>query len=262
MSWQAAACGVIPGRTQPFGQHHPLERRTGGLPTTPLANQMTTKAKWIFFDLGWTLVDETGAHRARLEQTRDHLASWGHAYSVEELIGLCERAATRFAPSPFRGMLANLGLPADQVKVVTQSARYPKKLEVLYPGVPALLATLAEHFKVGVIANQSEGTERRLSDWSIREFFSIIFASSECGLSKPDSRIFAEAQAVAQCRPEEAVMVGDRIDNDIGPAKAQGWKTVRVLQGFSRLQRPRGPSEKPDITITEIRALSEALSTS
>jgi len=51
-------------------------------------------------------------------------------------------------------------------------------------------------------------------------------------------------------------MVGDRIDNDIGPAKSQGWNTIRVRQGFSRFQRPRGPGEVPDMTIEKIGELS------
>ena len=34
--------------------------------------------------------------------------------------------------------------------------------------------------------------------------------------------------------PEQACMIGDRIDNDIVPAKELGMKTIRVKQGFYR----------------------------
>jgi ribonucleotide monophosphatase NagD (HAD superfamily) len=33
----------------------------------------------------------------------------------------------------------------------------------------------------------------------------------------------------AKCTPEEAVMIGDRFENDIRPARLQGWKTIRIL---------------------------------
>ena len=215
--------------------------------------------KWIFFDIGWTLVDETEAHRARLAETRALLAGFGQPYSVEQLMALCVQAATDFAPSPFHGMLASLGLSDAQLVEVRRSVRYAKAEERLYPGVPGLLASLSRQYKFGVIANQTEGTEKRLAKWGIRGHFSLIFASTELGLSKPDPQIFAGALAAAGCNPAEAVMVGDRLDNDIGPAKSQGWRTVRVRQGFSRLQAPRGPHETPDMTISEIRELPSRL---
>jgi FMN phosphatase YigB (HAD superfamily) len=29
-------------------------------------------------------------------------------------------------------------------------------------------------------------------------------------------------------------MIGDRLDNDIRPARLLGWKTIRIAQGFAR----------------------------
>jgi FMN phosphatase YigB (HAD superfamily) len=37
----------------------------------------------------------------------------------------------------------------------------------------------------------------------------------------------------AGCALSEAVMIGDRLDNDIRPARLRGWKTIRVAQGFA-----------------------------
>jgi HAD superfamily hydrolase (TIGR01549 family) len=212
--------------------------------------------KWIFFDLGWTLVDETDAHRARLAETSAMLNGFGKLYSVDHLITMCEEAATSFAPSPFHGMLMHLGLSEDQLAAIKGSVRYAKENEKPYPGVSELITTLATRFKLGVIANQSKGTEMRLAQWGLRDQFSLVFASAELGLSKPDPEIFAGALLQAQCQPEDAFMVGDRLDNDIGPAKSQGWNTVRVLQGFSRFQKARNSHEEPDYTFGQIRELS------
>ncbi|MCE2441004.1 MAG: HAD family hydrolase [Candidatus Latescibacteria bacterium] len=217
-----------------------------------------TNIEWIFLDLGWTLVDETRAHRARLKGVCERMAGIGLRHSVDELMRLCEQAATDFAPSPFRGMRARLELPEGRIRTLADSASYAHENEVLYPGVPEILEALSRQFKLGVIANQSEGTEKRLSDWGIRNQFSVVLASAELGLSKPDSRIFGAAVSRAGCDPERALMVGDRLDNDVGPAKLQGWKTMRVLQGFSRFQTPRRPEEIPDMTIPSILGLSDA----
>ena len=172
-------------------------------------------------------------------------------------MSMCEQAATGFAPSPFRGMLARLNLTEEQLRIVSSSVRYENDHEVLYPGVPEILETLSRQFKLGVIANQSEGTEKRLAHWHIRDHFSLVFASAEFGLSKPDPGIFQRAISLAGCAPGNALMVGDRLDNDIGPAKLQGWKTMRVLQAFSRFQAPRRSEETPDITISSIQELPD-----
>ena len=53
-----------------------------------------------------------------------------------------------------------------------------------------------------------------------------------------------------------AVMIGDRIDNDIVPAKQLGMKTIWVKQGFGSLWNITDESEKADI---EINNLSDIL---
>ena len=49
----------------------------------------------------------------------------------------------------------------------------------------------------------------------------------------PDPEIFKLALERAGCALSEAVMIGDRLDNDIRPARLRGWKTIRVAQGFA-----------------------------
>jgi len=93
---------------------------------------------------------------------------------------------------------------------------------------------LSARYRIGVIANQPAGTEERLTNWGLMPLVSICLSSTEVGLEKPDPAIFRLALTRAECAPEEAVMIGDRLDNDIRPARLQGWKTIRILQGFAR----------------------------
>ena len=165
-----------------------------------------TNIEWIFLDLGWTLVDETRAHRGRLRGVCERVRAFGLSHSVDDLMRLCEQAATEFAPRPFRGMLDRLNLTGEQRHAVASAVRYEKRHEELYPCVPEMLETLSRKFRLGVIANQSVGTEKRLSDWGIREWFSVVLASAELGLSKPDPRIFGAAVSRAGCAPEGVLM--------------------------------------------------------
>ncbi|MBS0522088.1 MAG: HAD family hydrolase, partial [Proteobacteria bacterium] len=60
--------------------------------------------------------------------------------------------------------------------------------------------------------------------------------------------------------PAECIMVGDRIDNDIAPAKALGMATIRFRTGRHRRQKPRSPAETPDAEVTDVAELEAAIS--
>ena len=213
--------------------------------------------RWVFFDLGWTLVDETAAHLERF----DRLRRLGPPYSElrdADYLQLCDLHSSRFATSPFLATLKSID-PTGW-RSANARATYSPTAERLYPEVPGLLHRLRDAFHLGVIANQSTGTEARLTAFEIMDAFSVVVSSAEAGFEKPDPRIFNHALALAGCSPQDATMVGDRLDNDIGPANAAGWRTIRVLQGFARHQAPRIGTERPHATIPSIGDLSGELS--
>ena len=91
-------------------------------------------------------------------------------------------------------------------------------------------------YKLGIIANQSAGTAQRLENWGLLKYFDVVAASAELGVSKPNRLIFEKAIELAGCQLNNTVMVGDRLDNDIIPAKALGMKTVWIRKGLSIYQ--------------------------
>ena len=82
-----------------------------------------------------------------------------------------------------------------------------------------------------------------------------MIASAEEGVSKPDPRIFEIALERAGCKVENAVMIGDRIDNDVVPAKKMGMKTVWIRQGGGGLWQLQGPEQQPDFTVDNLGEL-------
>ena len=68
----------------------------------------------------------------------------------------------------------------------------------------------------------------------IENAFDAIITGDMVKNSKPAPDIFLMGAEAVGCAPEEACMVGDRIDNDIRPAKKLGMMTVRLRQGFFR----------------------------
>lgn len=198
---------------------------------------------WIFFDVGSTLVDETEAYNHRI---RDAIA--GTEITFEQF---CEK----------RIFFQKLNLKGD-IEAMNffglKKTPWHTEDERLYPRTADVLKELLRRgYKLGVIANQSEGTARRLEKWGILSCFDVIAASAEEGVAKPDAEIFRMALERAGCRPENAAMVGDRLDNDIAPAKALGMKTVWIKQGMSVFCSPKNADETPDYTVSELSELFE-----
>ena len=138
-------------------------------------------------------------------------------------------------------------------KLILAEARYDKELESPYECAEQTLRTLSSRYRIGVIANQPAGTEERLTKWRLTPFISICLSSTEVGLEKPDPAIFQLALSQSGCKPSQAVMIGDRLDNDIRPARLLGWKTIRIAQGFARFQSPRDGLDEADLTLANVK---------
>lgn len=64
----------------------------------------------------------------------------------------------------------------------------------------------------------------------------VCFYSFEHGFSKPDPHVFRILTARLEARgisPTETLMVGDRLDNDLEPARAFGWQTWQLVSEAS-----------------------------
>ncbi|MCM1115563.1 MAG: HAD family hydrolase [Clostridium sp.] len=195
---------------------------------------MADKMKWLFFDMGSTLVDESKCVQKRCEM----IVEENNIDADEFYDKVIECAKTDYHAIISAAELYGVKVP-----------RWPGELECLYPDVEDVLCKLAKKYKLGIIANQCLGTKDRLDNWNIGKHFDIIVASAEEGCAKPDEKIFQIALERAGCKAEEAVMIGDRIDNDIVPAKKLGMKTVCVKQGFAKYHTVHNDCEIPDFII-------------
>ena len=87
---------------------------------------------------------------------------------------------------------------------------------------------------LGIISNAQAYTLRELQEALAtrgldRSLFErdLCFWSFEHGFSKPDPHVFQILTARLEARgitPDQTLMVGDRIDNDLEPARAHGWR--------------------------------------
>lgn len=205
---------------------------------------MLKDIEWLFFDVGSTLINEEKAYEHRM---RDMAESANKSY--EEIYEL----AINFYKENKKGDLEVtklLGLPKQ---------KWYFEDEVLYKETVSCLEQLSKKYKIGVIANQELGTAERLQQHGILKYIDLVIASAEEGVAKPDPKIFEIALERSGCKAENAVMIGDRIDNDIVPAKKMGMKTIWIRQGFGGLWNTKVDEEHPDFTVYNLYEIVELL---
>ncbi len=202
------------------------------------------REKWLFFDMGSTLMDETAACEKRI---RDSIA--GTDVTFEDFTAKM---------AELRAMGLREDLAAFDYFGVDKKAPWPREEEYPYPDAAPVLRALKERgYRMGIIANQSPGSAARLAKFGLLDFFEVVCASAEEGVAKPDPEIFLRALNRAGCSPADAVMIGDRADNDVAPAKALGMGTVLIRQGYGGYHIAHHEGEEPDRTVETLTDLLE-----
>lgn len=200
--------------------------------------------QWIFFDMGSTLIDETAAM----------------AHRIREVIAGTDVTFEQFVEK--KRFFARQNKPADLETIkffgLTKTP-WHKEDEILYSDTIDSVRRIHQSYKIGIIANQSLGSEERLRKFGLWEYIDVLAASAEEGVEKPDTRIFEIACEKAGCRIRDAAMVGDRLDNDIVPANKLGMYSIWMKQGNWRDARPIEELEVPDMTVNSLTELCERI---
>lgn len=201
--------------------------------------------RWIFFDIGSTLVDEEEAYRHRI---RDMIQGTSVTF------GQFWDKRIQYAKEGYNGdQKANEHFGLNKTPWHSED-------EFPFDDCEETLRILCDRgYQLGVIANQKPGAKDRLDAWGLGRYFSVIASSAELGVSKPDKEIFLQALAMAKCRLENAIMVGDRLDNDIRPAKELGMKTIRIRKGLAIYMKPSCEAEIPDYTVDSLSEIIRIL---
>ena len=102
-------------------------------------------------------------------------------------------------------------------------------LEV-YPDVIETLVQLRKRgIKTGIITNAFERDfQRILSQLKLSDFFDIVVGTDTCKKIKPDKGIFLYTVGRLGIKPDEALFVGDSLENDFEGAKNSGLTALLI----------------------------------
>ncbi|MEW5989204.1 MAG: HAD family hydrolase, partial [Chloroflexota bacterium] len=106
------------------------------------------------------------------------------------------------------------------------------------PGAAETLATLAGHYKLGLISDTihtpGRGIRRLLAEAGLLDCFQCFIFSDEVGASKPNPIVFEKAAAGLGVPLSQIVHVGDRESNDVAGPLAVGMKAILFTGAVDR----------------------------
>jgi FMN phosphatase YigB (HAD superfamily) len=116
--------------------------------------------------------------------------------------------------------------------------------------LPCLAALRTRGLRLGAAGNMGAVHEEFL-----RPHVDFVGSSERWGVEKPDEGFFERVIKEAAAPAAEILYVGDRVDNDVVPAKAVGLHAIRVRRGqHAHVESPAGI-----VTIGSLMELPEAL---
>ena len=198
-------------------------------------DHLRSRPRWadvraVVFDVGETLVDETRA--------------WVQAAHEVGVSPLTLMAVL--------GSLAERGEPHDHVwrEVGVDRPSTPAEIrpEDLYPdALPTLRALRAAGYLVAVAGNQPARAEHQLRAAGVE--VDLLATSARWGVAKPSPQFFARVATDLGVPAHDVLYVGDRLDNDVLPARAAGMRTALVRRG------PWGyvHARRPDAALADVR---------
>ncbi len=97
-------------------------------------------------------------------------------------------------------------------------------------GIEQALLVLRERYRLALATNAADSgcelVQAALQRVGLSQYFSVIVTARELGARKPEHEFYEAVLRQVGCRPDEAVMVGDDYQADIGGAHAAGLRTV------------------------------------
>jgi HAD superfamily hydrolase (TIGR01549 family) len=225
---------------------------------------------WLFLDLGGPVIeDEPWSIHVRAV-IREILAGEGLA-APPATFAAVEQVVKAGRQSDFlRTLVRTVSQSAEQagrvwarVQAVLDATDLVtfRRLSPLQPGAAEAIRLLAQHYRLATLSNNLLIADDLLKDYGLWGYFTISGNSAEVGFSKPGPRLFRYVLDRAGCRPAEALMVGDRLDNDIAPAKRLGLKTARIRTGWYSDVEPRSDEEQADYEANSLLELAQRLTT-
>lgn len=206
----------------------------------------------VVFDVGGTLVDESGMWHRHAENlgvpTSDLLSV------LEEVVARGDhhrQALAEFDPHYIPAAGRRPGEAYEKACQFDQSE--------FYPDVHSCFEELRrQHYQIAIAGNQPASVEHCLRAVGLSADF--VITSEALGIAKPHPAFFQHIVETSGLAASQLAYVGDRLDNDVLPAKAAGMRGILLGRGlWGRIHAKRPAVSEAHAVIDNLSVLLPAL---
>jgi HAD superfamily hydrolase (TIGR01549 family) len=222
------------------------------------------KITTVLLDAGGVILDESEHEQVRAEIAVEVLSTMIPEYSVSDYYAGVEEGVECFCPSVYQYVFCK-AVKHDAALFESLYGTFSEEWQQRQPplklnsGFENELRAMCKDFKVGIAGQYGHELLELLELRSLLESFTHRMTQDELSVTKPDLRYYLEIIKASGADPQQCVMVGDRIDKDVIPAKLMRMRTILIRAGLHKNQQPRIPFEVPDMELTGVSGLAEAL---
>jgi putative hydrolase of the HAD superfamily len=218
----------------------------------------------VLLDAGGVILDETEADRVWSDVLISVIGTVVPGYDLARYEADLAELVAAFSPTLSRYLLWKHTKPNrgqyDELWVAYVEAwsRQQPPLKLM-AGIDEEIRALHEDFKLAVAGQYGGKLLDLLDRHGLLGCFASRLTQDDFEITKPDPRYLERIAHAVGAEPNECLMVGDRIDNDVVPAKQLGMKAIRIRVGLHRNQEPRTPDELPDAELESVEGLAAAV---
>jgi HAD superfamily hydrolase (TIGR01549 family) len=205
--------------------------------------------RWVVLDVGETLIDETRVW-----------STWADLLGIPRLTFLAGLGAALARGADYRGVFDLFGIDDWRARLPELEDRYGGfRPEDLYPDArPAIDALRERGLHVAVTANQPAVRAPQLRALGIE--VEVMAMSEAMGVSKPDPAFFARTlELLGEPVADQVAYVGDRVDNDVLPARKAGLRPVWLRRGPWAVIQPLVPPAAGVLVVASLTELVERI---
>jgi FMN phosphatase YigB (HAD superfamily) len=211
-----------------------------------------TRVQAVVFDVGETLADETRAWGVWADHLGvPRLTFFAALGAVIESGGHHRDVFQLFAPG------IDVAAEARRLGVAGRSDLV--SLDDLYPdALPSLHELAADGYRLAIAGNQPAPAADVLAGMAVD--FEFIGTSAGWGIEKPATAFFERIARELDLPPAAIAYVGDRLDNDVRPAREAGMVAVFVRRGpWGWIQAGHEHPREADVVVERLTELPAAL---
>ncbi|HRS42810.1 MAG TPA: HAD family hydrolase [Candidatus Diapherotrites archaeon] len=140
----------------------------------------------------------------------------------------------------YKLLCKNMGLKTtkENIELLMKIRKDAEKKTKLYDHSIKLLKQLREQgYKIAIISDTSVFAIKEIKKTKLLDYVDYPIFSFDVGVCKPNKKIYLEALKIIKCKPQEALMIGDNIIDDVLTPRKLGMNALHYKGNYEKLKK-------------------------